>query len=289
VNGNKGEANGNKGEANGNKGEANGNKGEANGNNGEANGKKKEKDKEPEPEPEQTNEPSDGKLQLRLKDPSLLASNLMKDPIVLVNALPKKPKSDLSIPDAETFHAEFGISETNIHAVNGETVHQLFVHPEIGMNFILPYLYTVTDGKLVKGDVLLPEQAIFLIVFHHLFFVGILQGLPLPSFQESFTSKYEAVKKLLPTNVTDLIINIPPKNMDKYIEKLRKDFPSNRIQTWASLFDLLTGEPSAILDVFRTAVEAYDGKGVGESVAGNSIELGETIPGKEDGETIPNN
>jgi len=191
------------------------------------------------------------KVLMRDKD-MVKKMDITVDPIVITKSKVLKPSAKKIIETPDDFKKEFGVDVDNVLAVNGEFVRNMLLNPDGNMGFLSKHLF-ISDTPLQEGDTVLPEQAIFLILFHHLYFIGVVEGL-VPLFSKSFADKYKALMKNMPKEENELVISAESKKIDDYVKDLQKDFASAKFNTWKSLLDAFKGEPIKILELFKKSV-----------------------------------
>ena len=182
--------------------------------------------------------------------------NAQSEPIILVKNPPRKPYIDTPISSVEDFQKEIGANLDSVVAVNGEFVKMLILHPEIQMEFLAEHIFRTPDHTpLQKGETILPEQAIFIILFHHLYFLAITNSLPLPTFTKSFKEKFKGLQQLLPNDENTTVINLEPYQIFSYIRSLKHDFKAKAFQSWKDILHIFKEKPSEIIPLFKNYTE----------------------------------
>ena len=151
--------------------------------------------------------------------------------------------------------------------MNGEYVRYILLHPDASLDYITNYIYTVTDGIQSSEYRVLPEQAMFLILFHHLCFLGCIHGAKLATFSDGFEQRFQALQTQLPMDATSDVFGIQSKLLESYITSLLEDFQSSRLTTWKDALSFFKDTPANMLQTFKKAIESrivYKGEEKGE-------------------------
>jgi len=191
---------------------------------------------------------------LSYDDKTISESEYTKIPIILVNKEPEKRSTDKPFLTPEAFEKEFKLREENIVGVNGEFVRAILLHPGSNIDFITKHVFTSEDFPLQANDKILPEQAIFLIMFHHLHFLETIE-IHSDHFANDFKTKYEEILRILPDASTEPFNTTNAEDLNKYVLDIQKDFKSSALKDWNSIFDYLKESAKKLLDLFQKQTE----------------------------------
>ena len=191
---------------------------------------------------------------LSYDDKTISESEYTKIPIILVNKEPEKRSTDKPFLTPEAFEKEFKLREENIVGVNGEFVRAILLHPGSNIDFITKHVFSSEDYPLQAYDKILPEQAIFLIVFHHLHFLETIE-IHSDHFHNDFKTKYEEILRILPESSTEAFNTTNAEDLNKYVLNIQKDFKSSALKDWNSIFDYFKENAKKLLDLFQKQTE----------------------------------